>query len=175
MFAYNSVLGFSLRFFIFLVVFSTYPLLVFFETSCICNLFFRNTQVSDLQSFLMSASCTLVSLLFAWFYPNVGLVLSYFGAVAGLLIIYCLPVFVHLKHKRTTLTNPLLAEAIKKNRFESKQGDTSPQIALSDEFIKKHGIVKSKPVSWRFKLYYWCHMLIPLYGAATVFFQFYKI
>ena len=27
----------------------------------------------------------------------------------------------------------------------------------------------------RFRVYYWLHMLIPLYGLATVFFQFFKI
>jgi hypothetical protein len=60
----------------------------------------------------MNASCTLIAMLFAMFYPNVGTVLSYFGAVSGLLIIYCLPVFVHLKYKDTSMKNPLLAEAI---------------------------------------------------------------
>ena len=42
MFLYYSVPGFFLRIFIFMVVFSTYPLLVYFEMTCINLLFFRN-------------------------------------------------------------------------------------------------------------------------------------
>lgn len=98
MFAYNSPIGFVLRLFIFFIVFSTYPLLVYFEVTCVNLLFFRNKQVSSLNSFMITASFTIVAMLFALFYPNVGTVLAYFGAVSGLLIIYCLPVFVHLKH-----------------------------------------------------------------------------
>jgi amino acid permease len=48
MFDYNSVIGFVLRTFIFMVVFSTYPLLVYFEMTCINLLFFRDKKVSDL-------------------------------------------------------------------------------------------------------------------------------
>ena len=84
-------------------------------------------------------------MIFAWFYPNVGIVLSYFGAVSGLLIIYCLPVFVHLKHKRTALLNPLLAEALQKNKFETSTSMTaSPKITLSDEFLRKRGKLAEK-------------------------------
>lgn len=119
MFAYNSIQGFVLRIFIFLVVFSTYPLLVYFEMSLINLLFFRNQQLSDFKSLLISGSFTVIACLFALFYPNVGTVLAYFGAVSGLLIIYCLPVFVHLKYKETALLNPLLAEAIQKNQFQT--------------------------------------------------------
>jgi hypothetical protein len=126
MFLYNSPIGFVLRTFIFMVVFSTYPLLVYFEMTCINLLFFRDKQVTDRQSFLMNASCTIISMLFAWFYPNVGIVLSYFGAVSGLLIIYCLPVFVHLKYKKTAILNPLLAEAIQRNSYDLSKTVSSP-------------------------------------------------
>ena len=137
MFNYKSVEGFCLRCFIFFIVFSTYPLLVYFEMTCINLLFFRNQQVSSIKSLIMNASCTITALLFALFYPNVGTVLSYFGAVSGLLIIYCLPVFVHLKYKKTLLLNPLLAEAIQKNKFHAESNlITSPKITLSDDFIK---------------------------------------
>ena len=119
MFQYNSPIGFVLRLFIFFIVFSTYPLLVYFETTCVNLLLYRNKQVSPIKSFLITASFTMTATLFALFYPNVGTVLAYFGAVSGLLIIYCLPVFVHLKHMETKINNPLLAEAIKKNTYET--------------------------------------------------------
>jgi hypothetical protein len=89
----------------------------------------------------MNASCTIISLLFALFYPNVGTVLSYFGAASGFLIIYCLPVFVHLKHKKTQMQNPILAEALQKNsyHFEKQNTLSSPKIIVNDDLIKLRG------------------------------------
>lgn len=43
----------------------------------------------------------MIPLLFALFYPNIGTILSYVGAFAGFLIIYCIPVLVYLKKLRT--------------------------------------------------------------------------
>jgi hypothetical protein len=130
----------------------------------------------------MSASCTVIACLFALFYPNVGTVLSYFGAVSGLLIIYCLPVFVHLKYKETALLNPMLAEAIQKNQFDMSKsaGNATPQITVNDELLtKRKDLMRTKKgnsdAMCRFRVYYWLHMLIPVYGLATVFFQFFKI
>ena len=42
----------------------------------------------------------LVCLCFALFYPNIGSVLSYVGAICGFVIIYLLPVMVYLSQKR---------------------------------------------------------------------------
>lgn len=54
----------------------------------------------------------------------------------------------------------------------------SPQITLSDEFLRKRGKIaenKNNNAMMKFYLYYCLHMLIPLYGVATVFFQFFKL
>lgn len=121
----------------------------------------------------MNASCTIISLLFALFYPNVGTVLSYFGAASGFLIIYCLPVFVHLKHKKTQMQNPILAEALQKNsyHFESRNTLASPKIIVNDDLIKSRSHYNSKkPSMLRYNIYYCLHMMIPLYGLATVVF-----
>ena len=60
---------------------------------------------------------TFIPFLFALFYPNIGTVLSYVGAIAGFFIIYVVPCLVYLKYQRTKITNPLLAEAICLNEF----------------------------------------------------------
>ena len=41
-----------------------------------------------------------MNLLFALFYPNIGTVLSYVGAICGFVIVYLLPVMVHLAQSR---------------------------------------------------------------------------
>lgn len=42
----------------------------------------------------------LVCMLFALFYPNIGTVLSYVGAICGFVIIYLLPILVYLAQAR---------------------------------------------------------------------------
>lgn len=44
----------------------------------------------------MGWSVVMINLLFAIFYPNIGTVLSYVGAICGFVIIYLLPVLVLL-------------------------------------------------------------------------------
>ena len=65
----------------------------------------------------MNITVTLIPLLFALFYPNIGTVLAYVSAVSGFLIIYVFPVLVHLKQMRTKIMHPLLAEALATNEF----------------------------------------------------------
>jgi len=60
------------------------------------------------------------------FYPQVGTILSYIGAIAGFLAIYLMPVLVHLKRIRTDITNPLLARAIHENELGSNRQASSP-------------------------------------------------
>ena len=72
----------------------------------------KDKNTSDTLSLAMNILVNFVPLLFALFYPNIGTVLSYVGAISGFLAIYLLPVLIHLKIARTRLENPLLAEAI---------------------------------------------------------------
>ena len=60
---------------------------------------------------------TIIPLSFALVYPYIGTILAFTGSFAGFIIIYCLPVMVHLKKRYTQITNPLLAEAIALNEF----------------------------------------------------------
>jgi len=183
MYAYTDIGAFILRLSIFLLVFSTFPLLHFFEMTYILNLFFRNSQVSALTSFSINFMICFIPLLFALFYPKIGTVLAYISSLSGFLIIYCYPIFIHLKHKRTQITNPLLAEAIVKNAFDGNNQfgadgiPLSPKIQLSDEFLTKRrnlkGPAKPDAAVWRkYYIYYALHMVIPIYGFLTVVFQF---
>ena len=97
MFDYKDVAAFVLRFAIFMLIFSTYPLLSFFLNDMMCKLFFRNVEVTNKISFLINFGISFLPLLFALFYPNVGTILSYAGAISGFFIIYIMPVITHLK------------------------------------------------------------------------------
>jgi len=56
-----------------------------------------------------------IPLVFAIIYPNVGSILSWTGSIAGLVIIYILPVIIYLKMLKTKLKNPLFAKALDEN------------------------------------------------------------
>jgi solute carrier family 38 (sodium-coupled neutral amino acid transporter), member 9 len=112
MFDYRSVPAFILRLSIFMLLFSTYPLMHYFMNNLLLNLFWKNSTISKKAELLLTISITTVPLLFSLFYPNVGTVLAYTGALSGFLIVYILPVMVYLKMLKTKITNPILAEAI---------------------------------------------------------------
>ena len=57
---------------------------------------------------------SLVPLLFAIFYPKIGSILGYAGAVSGFLMIYLVPVVAYLQMKRLEILDPL--------RFINKEG-----------------------------------------------------
>ena len=138
MFPYDNVGAFVLRTSIFFLLFSTYPLVNFFLKTILKNLWFRNREVSRLVDFVMNVTLVFIPLLFALFYPNIGTLLAYVGAVSGFLVIFVIPIMVHLKQMRTRITNPLLAEALATNEFQMKFSDVvSPKIELSDALIRR--------------------------------------
>ena len=144
MFDYKDIAAFALRLSIFLLMFTTYPLLNYFLKDIILKLFFRNVEVSNKTLFFINFGISFFSLLFALFLPSVGIILSYAGAISGLVIIYALPVTTYMKWKRTQIQNPLLAEALKMNEYnlapkENFEGQPmSPKINISERIINKH-------------------------------------
>ena len=100
MFAYTDVTAFILRVAILLLIFSGYPLIHFFLYSAHLKLLFGDDCESiELNRFAevgIASAIVLVCTLFALFYPNIGTLLSYVGAVCGFFIIYLLPVLVYV-------------------------------------------------------------------------------
>jgi len=145
MFDYLNVYAFILRLAIFLLLFSTYPLVHYFLMNILMILFWRNQEVPRRTEWILNVSITFIPFLFALFYPNIGTILSYVSAVSGFAVIYVFPVLVHLKRMKTNITNPLLAEAIAMNAFNTKVRDLddsiaiplSPQISISDDLLRK--------------------------------------
>jgi len=129
MFEYTNIAAFLLRIAVFMLLFTTYPLVAYFLNDILLKLFFRNQEVGRFVGLALNLSITFIPLLFALFYPKIGTVLGYVGALSGFMIIYVFPVLVYLKHMRTRIQNPLLAEAISMNEIKQEknvQFKTSP-------------------------------------------------
>ena len=155
MFEYISVIGFTVRFAIFCLCFASYPLINLILRTSLLNAFLPEIELTKKLLLLINASLTLIPLMFAMFFKGIGSVLACTGSLSGLVIIYVLPVAVHLKKRYTQITNPLLAEAMARHdsaiysnrerqlsRHESKSS-TQPQ-SLSSPQLRP--VVQSNPL-----------------------------
>ena len=104
MFPYTDVMAFIIRLSIFLMILSGYPVIHYFVGKMFEDLLFKNKKVTRANSIAIGISLNLAGFLCAIFYPNVGSVLAYFGAVSGFLIIYTIPVLVHLSQMKDKIT-----------------------------------------------------------------------
>lgn len=139
MFDYTNIPAFILRIAICFILFSTYPLISHFLKNLLKNLFWRKAELSSTTEFMLTLSLSVIPLLCALFYPNVGTLLSYVGALSGFVIIYLLPVMVYLKMRKLQILNPLLAEAIARNEFkvETKDPALTPKLVVSDRLARR--------------------------------------
>ena len=96
MFDYQDVPAFVLRTAIFFENFTTYPLLSLFVNDMVQQALWHGRQVSATETLCINFVISFLPLLFAVFYPNIGTILSYAGAISGFFIIYVLPVFAYL-------------------------------------------------------------------------------
>jgi hypothetical protein len=72
------------------------------------------------------------------FYPKIASILGLIGSIAGLFIVYILPVITHLKKFKTEIEHPLLAKAIAEDQYEFRTTgvvaeNKSPKIAIRRE------------------------------------------
>jgi sodium-coupled neutral amino acid transporter 9 len=119
MFDYTQPGAFILRIAIFTLLFSTYPLVQYFLTSMLLLLFWSKRPITRKEEITLNITIIAIPVLFTLFYPHIGTILGYVGAFTGFAIMYLLPVMVHLKRMKTRITNPLLAEAIDMNAFNT--------------------------------------------------------
>lgn len=113
MFEVKDILAFFMRFALFALLFCCFPLINHFLRSLVFQLFFRDKEITPTIFFSVNTIGLFVPTMITIFYPKIGSILGLIGAVAGLLIVYILPVITHLKALKTKLEHPLLAEAIK--------------------------------------------------------------
>ena len=136
MYEFTDVSAFVLRLAIFFLLFSTYPLVAYFLYDLILRLFFRAQEPAKMISLTITLGINVFPLICALYIPHIGTLLAGVSTVSGYLIIYILPVFVHLKHMRTKITNPLLAEALVMNEFKTQKVDDKKWVLLLKCMIK---------------------------------------
>jgi len=178
MFKYDNIPAWFLRLAIFCCLFSTYPLINHFTKTILKNLIWKGKEVARSKEVVLNVALSIIPLLFALFYPNVGVITTYIGAVAGFLLIYLLPVLVHLKRMRLRIMEPVLAAALEQNAVRVEvTADKSPQMVVRDRFLERNkDSILGKTQSWderlqkqkeAMKRYYVqvvLHSFIPIFG-----------
>lgn len=151
MYHYYDVSAFVLRLAIFFLIFSTYPLVCYFLNDLIIRLFLKAQEPSKMVGLLINIGINFFPFICALYIPHIGTLLAGVSTISGFLIIYIFPVFVYLKHMRTKITNPLLAEALVMNEFKTKTSlDRSPQIVLNKDFLRKQQNLRARKGSGNF-------------------------
>ena len=72
----------------------------------------------DFQFKIINITISLIPLIFALFYPNIGTVLSYAASISGFFMIYVVPVMAYMKLNKIEIQHPLLADALKANEVD---------------------------------------------------------
>jgi Transmembrane amino acid transporter protein len=192
MFPVSDPLAFIMRFALFALLFCCFPLINHFLRSLCFQLFFRDKEITDKIFYGVNVVILIVPALITIFYPKIGSILGLIGAVAGLFIVYILPVITHLKKFRTELEHPLLAKAIQEDQYEFRATGTtefkSPKIAIrrqvpgaaagkSENRISSNTDNAGGAAPVNLKPYYWecfTHSLIIIYGLIILVFTFYN-
>lgn len=146
MFDHLDIIAFFLRIVVFFLMFSSMPILAHFARSGIINIIWGGKEMEDEQAelFVEEKRCCatitplwynlisgcIITLPFCMtvFYPNIGVILSYVGAIFGFLNLYLLPIITYLKKLDIESSNPILARAdkIHSQHLEKKYfGDSS--------------------------------------------------
>jgi len=137
MFKITDILAFVMRFALFALLFCCFPLINHFLRSLCLQLFFKDKEITNKIFYPLNVTILFVPAMITIFYPKIGSILGLIGAVAGLFIVYILPVITHLKKVRTEIEHPLLAQAIASDQYEFRTTGTtefkSPKIVIRRE------------------------------------------
>lgn len=95
-FASSDALAFVARIFLLFQIVTLFPLLMFVLRIQLLNPLLGTADVGYVSIFLVNVSVIAVCLLFAVFYPHVGLLIRVTGALSGMVYVFALPALVKL-------------------------------------------------------------------------------
>ena len=101
MFTNTSAVAFVMRLVLFLLIFTSVPLVNHFLRSLYFQVFFRDREITNRIFYTVNTLNLLVPTFITIFYPKIGSILGYIGSVAGCFIVYVLPVITYLKQLKT--------------------------------------------------------------------------
>ncbi|KAK0088946.1 hypothetical protein PV325_010134 [Microctonus aethiopoides] len=92
----SDVLTVGARIVLFFQLLTVYPLIAYMLRIRLLTLIFSKTTVSRLSVILVNLTAIIVCILFATFFPYIGTVIRYTGAISGLIYVFTIPSLLHL-------------------------------------------------------------------------------
>ncbi|XP_026996916.1 sodium-coupled neutral amino acid transporter 9 isoform X2 [Tachysurus fulvidraco] len=96
----NDIMVFVARAFLLFQMTTVFPLLGYLIRVQLMNHFFGDQYPSFLHVFILNVIIVAIGVLMARFYPNIGSIIRYSGAICGLALVFVFPSAVHLKALR---------------------------------------------------------------------------
>ena len=121
MFSRTNVPAFFLRLIVFNLVFASFPILNFFFRAGILKVYLELTgnekprdgeYIIEAQKFnILTVAILLIPLSVSVFYPQIAKILGYVGAVAGIIVLYGLPIMTYLVMLKNESENPIISQS----------------------------------------------------------------
>jgi len=121
MFSRTNVPAFFLRLVVFNLVFASFPILNFFFRAGILKVYLEFTgnekprdgeYIIEAHKFnILTVVILLIPLSVSVFYPQIAKILGYVGAVAGMVVLYALPILTYLVKLKNESDNPVIFQS----------------------------------------------------------------
>lgn len=145
MFQPTNPFAFAIRCVLFIQMATVYPMMAYLVRSQLFTFVYNTDFPSRKAVLLFSLAISALTTLVTMFFPNIGSIMSIFGAICGLYFIYLTPVLLQMYLGRGTSVAPQESEAL------ILQGKASLQSSALSKLL---------------------HSLIPLLGLVIAVFQF---
>ncbi|TNV82174.1 hypothetical protein FGO68_gene8270 [Halteria grandinella] len=169
----------------FALFFCGFPLINHFLRSFIFEFLFKGRIITTKIFQSVNIIGLLVPTLITMFYPKIGSFLASIGAVAGLFIIYLLPITSHLKKYHTEIYDPEHSLDSSDHQSDISSADTDAKKVIDRESQNNSTVsINASPIilsddsiANKLKSFYWecfTHGLIIIYGIVILIFTFYN-
>jgi len=100
----RDLFAFSARISLLLQLCTVYPLVLLIIRTQVFGLLFRTTWPNIWYILLLNAVVMSITTCFAIYYPNVGDILRFTGAIGGFVLIFLVPIGIHLRMQKIKRT-----------------------------------------------------------------------
>jgi amino acid permease len=146
MFSRTNIPAFFLRIVVFNLVFASFPILNFFFRAGILKIYLENSgheKPKDGEYIVeaklyntLTVMILLIPLSVSVFYPQIAKILGYVGAVAGIFVLYALPIATYLVKLKNEADNPIISIASEMARTRK----TKKLYQVSEESTSKKNV-----------------------------------
>jgi hypothetical protein len=112
MFGPTEVLPTIVRISSFLQMFTVFPILFHILREMVSSLLFKDPEMSVKAGLIFNLITISITTLIGFLVPKVGSILGKAGAISGLMMMYILPIIVHLKRKAIYIRDPSMGLAL---------------------------------------------------------------